>query len=42
VPERLGHASISITLNLDSHVLPDIQADAADAMDRLFSPMSTA
>ncbi len=35
VSERLGHASVGITLDLYSHVLPDMQADAASAMDRI-------
>ena len=30
--EMLGHASISITLDLYSHVLPDMQHDATSAM----------
>ncbi|MGI8483343.1 MAG: site-specific integrase [Thermomicrobiales bacterium] len=34
VSERLGHASISITLDLYSHVLPDMQDDAVDAIER--------
>jgi integrase len=34
--EMLGHADISTTLRIYSHVLPDMQGDAADAMDRLF------
>lgn len=33
VSELLGHASITITLNTYSHVLPDMQDSAADAMD---------
>jgi len=33
VSEMLGHASIGITLDIYSHVLPDMQAQAADAMD---------
>lgn len=33
VSERLGHASIAITLQLYGHVLPNLQAEAADAMD---------
>lgn len=33
VSERLGHATVGITLDLYSHVLPDMQADAASAMD---------
>lgn len=35
VSELLGHASITITLDLYSHVLPDMQRDATTAMDRL-------
>ena len=30
VSERLGHANISITLDLYSHVVEDMQSDAAD------------
>ncbi len=33
VSEMLGHASIAITLDIYSHVLPDMQAQAADATD---------
>jgi integrase len=36
VSERLGHASIGITLDTYSHVLPGMQAEAAEAFDRLF------
>jgi site-specific recombinase XerD len=32
VSEMLGHASIAITLDLYSHVLPDMQRDAVQAM----------
>jgi integrase len=35
VSEMLGHASISITLDLYSHVLPNMQRDATAAIDRL-------
>jgi integrase len=35
VSERLGHASISITLDVYSHVLPEMQGDAAEAMSNL-------
>lgn len=31
--ELLGHADISLTLNVYSHVLPDMGDAAADAMD---------
>ena len=32
VSEMLGHASVSITLDIYSHVIPDMQQDAAAAM----------
>jgi integrase len=32
VSEMLGHASVAITLDVYSHVLPSMQADAAAAM----------
>jgi integrase len=35
VQERLGHARISHTLGTYSHVLPSIQEEAADKMDKL-------
>ena len=35
VSEMLGHASVSITLDLYSHVLPNMQREAAETMDRL-------
>ncbi|HZU76710.1 MAG TPA: site-specific integrase [Dehalococcoidia bacterium] len=37
VSERLGHASIGITLDTYSHVLPSLQSQAADAFDALFT-----
>ena len=33
VPERLGHADASITLDINSHVAPHIQADATEKID---------
>lgn len=42
VSERLGHASIGITLDTYSHVLPTMQQDAADAFDALFGPKDVA
>lgn len=36
VSERLGHASIGITLDTYSHVLPTMQEEAAQAFDALF------
>ena len=38
VSEMLGHASITITLDLYSHVLPDMQREATLAMDELLHP----
>jgi integrase len=37
VSERLGHASIAITLDTYSHVLPDMQDAAADAMSAIMA-----
>ncbi len=36
VSERLGHASVGITLDLYSHVLPSMQEEAVRAFDRMF------
>jgi len=36
VSERLGHASIAITLRIYGHVLPTMQAAAGEAMDALW------
>ncbi|MGH2724417.1 MAG: tyrosine-type recombinase/integrase [Actinomycetota bacterium] len=36
VSERLGHANIGITLDIYSHVLPTMQAEAVRAFDALF------
>ncbi len=36
VSERLGHATVGITLDIYSHVIPGMQAEAARAFDRLF------
>jgi len=33
--ERLGHATVAITLDLYSHVLPGMQADAAVRVDEV-------
>src|SRR4051812_10991586 len=40
VSEMLGHASITITLNTYSHVLPDMQDTAADAMEAALGALS--
>lgn len=34
VMETLGHSNISITMDTYTHVLPELQSQAADAMDR--------
>ena len=36
VSERLGHASITLTLDTYSHVLPDMQESAADELEAAF------
>ena len=33
VSERLGHSSISLTLNTYSHILPGMQEQAANVLD---------
>jgi len=40
VSEMLGHASIIITLNTYSHVLPDMQDSAAEAMEAALGTVS--
>jgi integrase len=35
VSERLGHARVQITLDRYSHVLPTMQKEAAEKLDRL-------
>ena len=42
VSERLGHASVGITLDLYSHVLPSTQSEAVRAFDDLFGVESSA
>ena len=37
VSERLGHASVAITLDTYSHVLPGLQEEAADRFSKLLS-----
>lgn len=39
VSERLGHASIAITLQIYGHLLPTMQADAAQKMDAWISDL---
>ncbi len=38
VQERLGHASIGVTLDTDSHVAPGLQEAAANRFDELVTP----
>ncbi len=37
VSERLGHASATLTLDVYSHVLPDMQQGAAHRMDAILT-----
>jgi integrase len=39
VQERLGHADISMTLSVYSHVLPSMQEEAAEKVDELLTPI---
>ena len=36
VQEMLGHSTIVLTLDTYSHVIPSMQDEAADEMDRIF------
>jgi integrase len=36
VQERLGHSSISITMDIYSHLMPNMQGEAASAVDDVF------
>jgi len=38
VMEILGHSTIAMTMNVYSHVVPQIAREAADAMDSVFAP----
>lgn len=42
VSERLGHATVSLTLDTYSHVLPDLQRDAAEVMDSVLGAAGAA
>ena len=35
VSERLGHSSITLTMDTYSHVLPDMQRDTAEKLEAL-------
>lgn len=40
VQERLGHSTISLTLDTYSHVIPSMQEEAAEKMDELLTPVA--
>ncbi|HLZ07240.1 MAG TPA: site-specific integrase, partial [Chloroflexota bacterium] len=40
VQERLGHATIAMTLDVYSHLLPSMQRDAATSLDGLLGRQS--
>ena len=42
VSERLGHSTIQITLDTYSHVLPSLQRDAGDVVDRMLGGFAPA
>lgn len=42
VQERLGHSNISLTLGVYSHLIPDAQDEAADAIDRAWNSANSA
>jgi integrase len=37
VQERLGHATIGVTMDIYLHVMPPLQRDAASKLDGLFA-----
>ena len=39
ISERLGHSSTNITQDIYSHVLPEMQLEAANAIDRVLTPV---
>jgi integrase len=41
VQEMLGHSSVRLTLDTYSHLIPTMQAGAADAFDRVLGPRAT-
>jgi hypothetical protein len=36
VKERLGHASVTTTINLYGHMFPSVEASLADALDGMY------
>ena len=41
VMDLLGHSSISVTLDTYSHVIPEMQREAADQMDAIFTRVAS-
>lgn len=39
VQERLGHSTIAVTMDIYSHVMPSLQREAAQHLDRLFAAL---
>jgi integrase len=39
VQERLGHSTIAVTMDIYSHVMPSLQREAAQHLDKLFSAL---
>lgn len=37
ISERLGHSSIDVTLDIYGHILPEMQKEAAEKLDEIFS-----
>lgn len=42
VSERLGHSTVAITQDIYAHVLPHMQRQAADAIEKLWKPKGNA
>jgi len=40
VSRRLGHAKASITLDVNGHLIPSLQAEAAEMIDNLITPIA--
>ena len=40
VSQRLGHARASITLDIYGHLIPSMQAEAAQMIDDLITPVA--
>ena len=40
VMELLGHSEINLTMNTYSHVIPEVQREAAARMDEILAPVA--